>query len=210
MALSIGFVPVKIPGEAGFLDDSGTESQVSGMLRKQEHRIAFHPQTISYFRKDVTALRMRAKGCRAHAEDASRHVKPVCANSLCLRCRLGCCMLNQMVHYTERTLDAAFAALADATRRGVLVQLCGGDASITHLADRFQMTRTGMKKHVGILEKAGLVTTSKEGRVRTCRLGPRRLEAETAWIERYRQNLDARFDALDELVRALKRKEHKT
>lgn len=115
-----------------------------------------------------------------------------------------------MVHYSEQSLDSAFAALADATRRGVLLELGRGDASITRLADRFQMTLTGMKKHVGVLEKAGLLTTAKEGRVRTCRLGPRRLDAEMEWIERYRQNLDARFDALEDVVQALVRKERKT
>ena len=104
-------------------------------------------------------------------------------------------------------LDAAFAALSDATRRGVLEQLGRADASITDLAERFRMTLTGMKKHVGVLEQAGLVTTRKIGRVRTCRLGPRRLEAETAWLERYRQRWDARFDALDTVVEELTRKE---
>ena len=112
-----------------------------------------------------------------------------------------------MVQYTGTVLDASFAALADATRRGVLEQLGRADASITDLAQRFRMSLTGMKKHVGVLERAGLVTTEKVGRVRTCKLGPRRLEEETAWIETYRQLWDARFDALDEVVEELKRKE---
>jgi DNA-binding transcriptional ArsR family regulator len=103
--------------------------------------------------------------------------------------------------------DPAFAAIADATRRGVLEQLGRGDASITDLAGRFHMTLTGMKKHVGVLEHAGLVTTAKVGRVRTCRLGRRRLDEEAAWIERYRQLWDARFDALDTVVEELKRRE---
>ena len=101
--------------------------------------------------------------------------------------------------------DTSFAALSDATRRGVLEQLGRGDASITALADKFHMTLTGMKKHVGVLEQAGLVTTEKVGRVRTCRLGRSRLEEEAAWIERYRQLWDARFNALDELVEELKK-----
>ncbi len=104
-------------------------------------------------------------------------------------------------------LDASFAALSDATRRGVLEQLGRSEASITELADRFHMTLTGMKKHVGVLEHAGFVTTEKVGRVRTCRLGQRRLEEEAAWIERYRQVWAARFDALDAVVEDLKRKE---
>jgi len=103
--------------------------------------------------------------------------------------------------------DASFAALSDATRRGVLEQLGHADASITGLAEKFHMTLTGMKKHVGVLEQAGLVTTEKIGRVRTCKLGPRRLEQEAAWIERYRQLWGARFDELDKVVAELKRKE---
>lgn len=102
-------------------------------------------------------------------------------------------------------LDGAFAALSDATRRGILERLGHADASITDLADRFRMTLTGMKKHVSVLEQAGLVTTEKVGRVRTCRLGARRLAEEAAWIERYRQLWDARFDELDTIVEELKR-----
>jgi DNA-binding transcriptional ArsR family regulator len=112
-----------------------------------------------------------------------------------------------MVQYQAAHLDASFAALSDPTRRGVLEQLGRSDASITELADRFHMTLTGMKKHVGVLEHAGFVTTQKVGRVRTCRLGLRRLEEEAAWIESYRQVWAARFDALDEVVEQLKRKE---
>lgn len=93
------------------------------------------------------------------------------------------------------------------TRRGALEQLVRADASITELADKFHMTLTGMKKHVGVLEQAGLVTTEKVGRVRTCKLGRRRLEEEAMWIETYRQLWDARFDELDKVVEELKRKE---
>src|SRR5580693_3112682 len=109
-------------------------------------------------------------------------------------------MVNHMVHHSSTRLDASFAALSDATRRGVLEQLGRADASITELADKFHMTLTGMKKHVGVLELAGLVATQKVGRVRTCRLGPRPLAEATAWIEAYRQLWDARFDALDQVV----------
>ena len=112
-----------------------------------------------------------------------------------------------MVQYTPARLDASFAALSDATRRGVLEQLGRQNASITVLAQQFHMSLTGMKKHVGVLEQAGLVATQKVGRVRTCRLGPRRLEDETAWIERYRRLWDARFDELEKVVDTLKRKE---
>ena len=109
-----------------------------------------------------------------------------------------------MVQYQQ----THFAALADATRRGVLEQLARSDASITDLADRFDMTLTGMKKHVGVLESAGLVTTEKIGRVRTCKIGPCRLEEEMEWIARYREVWDARFDALDRVVDELKREEN--
>ena len=116
-------------------------------------------------------------------------------------------ILNPMVQYVRARLDASFAALSDATRRGVLEQLGRSDASITDLAEKFHMTLTGMKKHVGVLEQAGLVTTEKIGRVRTCKLGARRLEEETAWLERYRQLWDSRFDELDKVVEKLKEKE---
>ena len=111
-----------------------------------------------------------------------------------------------MVQYLP-ALDACFAALSDPTRRGVLEELGRADASITELAEKFHMTLTGMKKHVGVLEQTGLVSTEKVGRVRTCRLGQRRLQEEAAWIERYRQLWDARFDALDSVIDDLKRKE---
>ena len=112
-----------------------------------------------------------------------------------------------MVQYHPPRFDASFAALSDATRRGVLEQLGRADASITDLAEKFDMTLTGMKKHVGVLERAGLVITEKVGRVRTCKLGRRQLEEEAAWIERHRQLWAERFDELDKLVEELKHKE---
>ena len=116
-------------------------------------------------------------------------------------------ILNHMVQYSQATYDATFGALSDATRRGVLEQLGRADASITTLAERFDMTLTGMKKHVDVLEQAGLVATEKVGRVRVCRLGRRGLQDEAEWIERYRQLWSARFDALDDVVETLKRQE---
>jgi DNA-binding transcriptional ArsR family regulator len=112
-----------------------------------------------------------------------------------------------MVHYSQARLDASFAALSDPVRRGVLEQLMRGDASVTVLAGRFHMTLTGMRKHIGVLEQAELVTTEKVGRVRSCKLGPRRLEEEAAWIENYRQLWAARFDALDAVIEKLERTE---
>jgi DNA-binding transcriptional ArsR family regulator len=112
-----------------------------------------------------------------------------------------------MAQYSSTHFNASFAALSDATRRGVLDQLARGDASITDLADKFEMTLTGMKKHVGVVELGGLVRTEKIGRVRTCRIGPCRLEKEMEWIARYRQVWDARFEALDDVIDELKRQE---
>ena len=100
-----------------------------------------------------------------------------------------------MVQYATAHLDASFAALADGTRRGVLEQLGRGESSITDLAEQFHMTLTGMRKHVGVLEDAGLVTTEKVGRVRHCRIGTRRL--------------DERFSELDKVIEALKQKEQR-
>ena len=116
-------------------------------------------------------------------------------------------IVNRMVQYQNTRLDASFAALSDATRRGVLEQLGRAEASITDLAQRFRMTLTGMKKHVAVLERAGLVITQKVGRVRTCRIGPQRLEEVTVWLERYRQLWEARFEALDAVVEDLQRQE---
>ena len=112
-----------------------------------------------------------------------------------------------MVQYTDAHLDASLAAVSDVTRRGVLEQLGRAEASITDLAEKFDMTLTGMRKHVSVLEEAGLVITQKVGRVRTCRIGARRLEEAAAWIERYQQLWDARFCELDKVVDELKRKE---
>ena len=113
-----------------------------------------------------------------------------------------------MVQYVSAQLDASFAALADATRRGVLEQLGRAEASISDLAARFDMTLTGMRKHIDVLERAGLVRTEKVGRVRTCRVGARRLEESAAWIETYQQLWDARFAELDRVIEALKQQEN--
>jgi DNA-binding transcriptional ArsR family regulator len=112
-----------------------------------------------------------------------------------------------MVQYTNAQLDASFSALSDVTRRGVLEQLGRAEASITDLAEKFNMTLTGMKKHVGVLEQAGLVITEKIGRVRTCKIGPQRLEEATAWLEKYRQIWAIRFDELDRVIEDLKQRE---
>jgi DNA-binding transcriptional ArsR family regulator len=108
-------------------------------------------------------------------------------------------ILNHMVQYSSQ-LDATFAALSDPTRRGILERLGRGDRSLSELAAAFDMSLTGVNKHVRILEQAGLLTTEKVGRVRSCRLGPRRLDDETDWIALYRQTLEARLDRLGEFL----------
>jgi len=113
-------------------------------------------------------------------------------------------LLNLVVQYNSSTLNATFAALSDPTRRGILERISRKDASVTELAEKFQMTLTGVKKHVSVLEQAGLVSTVKVGRVRICTVGLRRLEKEAAWIENYRQRWAARFDELDKVVEELK------
>lgn len=112
-----------------------------------------------------------------------------------------------MVQCSTLPLDRSFAALSDATRRGIIDQLGRADASITSLADKFQMTLTGMKKHVQVLERAGLVVSQKVGRVRTCKLRQRGLEAEAEWIEVHRKLFEARFDALDKIINEMKQEE---
>ena len=113
-----------------------------------------------------------------------------------------------MVQHISTRFDASFAALSDATRRGVLEQLGRGDASVSQLADSFHMTLTGMKKHIGVLERAGLVATEKVGRVRTCRLGASGLGDEAAWIEGWRRLWAARFNELDRILENLKLEEN--
>ena len=112
-----------------------------------------------------------------------------------------------MVQYASSPLDRSFAALSDATRRGIIDQLGRADASITSLADQFEMTLTGMKKHVQVLQLAGLVVTQKVGRVRTCKLGKGGLKAEAEWIEAHRKLFEARFEALDELIIEMEQEE---
>lgn len=108
-----------------------------------------------------------------------------------------------MVQYGAAHLDASFAALADGTRRGVLEQLGHSESSITDLADRFHMTLTGMRKHVSVLEDAGLVVTEKVGRVRRCRISARRLDEVEAWIDSYHRLWDERFSELDKVIEEL-------
>lgn len=104
-----------------------------------------------------------------------------------------------MVQFSS-SLDTAFAAVADPTRRGILEQLGHRNATITELAGQFAMTLTGIKKHVAVLEDAGLVVSTKVGRVRTCSLGTRRLDDEAAWLRRFQETVEARYQKLDALL----------
>ena len=112
-----------------------------------------------------------------------------------------------MVQYMSPSLDLSFAALSDATRRGIIDHLGRADASITSLAEKFQMTLTGMKKHVAVVERAGLVMTEKVGRVRTCKLGQGGLAVEAEWIEAHRKLFETRFDALDQVILEMKQEQ---
>jgi DNA-binding transcriptional ArsR family regulator len=108
-----------------------------------------------------------------------------------------------MVQYPQ--IDRTFAALGDPTRRSVLERLGRGSATITELAEPFGISLTGMKKHVRVLEDAGLVTTEKVGRARLCSVGPRRLEDVQDWTQTYRQMLEQRLDRFGELLERTKK-----
>lgn len=104
-----------------------------------------------------------------------------------------------MVQYSPG-LDDAFSALADPTRRAILMRLGDGEATIGELAQPAGMSLTGLKKHVRVLEEAGLVSTEKRGRSRHCRLGPHRLEDVAAWLETYRRGWEQRLDRVEEMI----------
>jgi DNA-binding transcriptional ArsR family regulator len=104
-----------------------------------------------------------------------------------------------MVQYSA-SLDDTFSALADPTRRAILERLGDGEATIGELAQPAGISLTGLKKHVRVLEDAGLVKTEKRGRSRHCQLGPRRLEDVAEWLEDYRRGWEQRFDRMEELI----------
>lgn len=111
-----------------------------------------------------------------------------------------------MVKYS-RTLDATFRALADPTRRGILAELSRGQASVTKLAGPYRMSLPAVMKHLRVLEKAGLVTQRKTGRVRRCRLSAQPLEGAASWLFQYRAFWGRQFDALDRYLTEEKSKE---
>jgi DNA-binding transcriptional ArsR family regulator len=105
-----------------------------------------------------------------------------------------------MVQYQTARLDATLAALADPTRRAILERLGRGTATISELAAPLEMSLTGVKKHVRILEEVALVRTEKVGRARECSLGNRNLDDIERWIASYRQLSDGRLDRLGDLL----------
>jgi DNA-binding transcriptional ArsR family regulator len=108
-----------------------------------------------------------------------------------------------MVQY--QPIDRTLAALADPTRRGILERLGQqGSATVSELAAPTGMSLTGMKKHLEVLEEAGLIATEKVGRTRHCRLGPQRLEDVQAWLDSYRTSVEERFDRLGEFLERTK------
>ncbi|HEU4735539.1 MAG TPA: metalloregulator ArsR/SmtB family transcription factor [Solirubrobacterales bacterium] len=109
-----------------------------------------------------------------------------------------------MVQYSS-TLDSTFTALADPTRRAILERLRQGSATVSELAEPAGMSLTGLKKHLGVLEGAGLVSSEKRGRARHCQLGPRRLEDAGEWIEEFRRGWEQRFDRMEEIIERKKR-----
>ena len=104
-----------------------------------------------------------------------------------------------MVQYSP-TLDDAFAALSDPTRRAILERLRRGSATISELAEPARMSLTGIKKHVSVLEETGLVRTEKRGRTRHCHLGPQRLDEAGEWIDEFRRGWEKRLDRVEEII----------
>ncbi len=111
---------------------------------------------------------------------------------------------------TGYTLDATFAALADPTRRAILARLAAGDASVTELAEPFDMSQPAVSKHLKVLERAGLISRSRQAQRRPRRLEPRPLAEATDWIERYRRIWEGNYKRLDAVLQELKTKQKKT
>jgi DNA-binding transcriptional ArsR family regulator len=104
----------------------------------------------------------------------------------------------------ELTLDATFAALADPTRRAILARLADGEATVTELAEPFEISQPAISKHLKVLERAGLVSTGRDAQRRPRRLEPAALEAANQWLERYREIWEANYQRLDTLLEQLK------
>ncbi len=106
-------------------------------------------------------------------------------------------------------LDATFAALADPTRRAILARLAKGDLSVMELAEPFAMSQPAISKHLKVLERAGLISRSRDAQRRPCRLEARPLEEATEWLERYREFWEERFQRLDALLEEMKTEKKK-
>ncbi|MGD9932468.1 MAG: ArsR/SmtB family transcription factor [Dehalococcoidia bacterium] len=102
---------------------------------------------------------------------------------------------------TTDTLNATFSALADPTRRAILDRLAYGEASVTELAEPFEISLPAVSKHLKVLERAGLITRGREAQWRPCKLDAEPLKESAAWLNRYRQFWEARLDRLDEFLR---------
>jgi DNA-binding transcriptional ArsR family regulator len=113
-----------------------------------------------------------------------------------LTTKCGVAILNQMVNYSPATLDSTFAALSDATRRGILAQLAHGETSVSELAAPYDISLPAVSKHLRVLEGAGLVARHKDGRVHRCRLVAEPMKGAAEWIEHYRKFWEQQFDAL--------------
>jgi DNA-binding transcriptional ArsR family regulator len=113
-----------------------------------------------------------------------------------------------MVNYQPALLDATFAALSDATRRGILARLATGEASVTELAKPYDMSLPAVSKHLRVLESAGLVARSKDGRVHRCRLEAAPLKSAADWIEHYRRFWEAQLDSLQRFLETSTEREH--
>jgi DNA-binding transcriptional ArsR family regulator len=106
-------------------------------------------------------------------------------------------------------LDATFAALADPTRRAILARLARGETTVQDLAEPFAMSLPAVSKHLKVLERAGLITRSREAQWRPCRIEPRALKDVDDWLDRYRRFFDESFDRLDDYLKTLQAKEPK-
>ena len=104
---------------------------------------------------------------------------------------------------TSDQLSTTFAALADPTRRAILARLASGEASVTELAEPFEMSMPAVSKHLKVLERAGLITRGREAQWRPCRLEPAPLKEVADWVERYREMWEERLDRLENYLREL-------
>ena len=121
--------------------------------------------------------------------------------------RRSAIIFNHMVKYLSNTLDATFGALADPTRRSILERLIGGESSVTSLAEPFDMSLPAVSKHLRVLEKAGLLTQEKDGRVRRCRMHAGPMKEASDWVGRYRIFWEEQLDSLADYIEQMQSEE---